>query len=82
MDECISRLNQMLPDLEKNKIKQMSEFEFASSEHFKSGRWMRNNRGLWRKSLLSQYFIDLGIGDPDEISNEILKAFYKSLNNK
>jgi hypothetical protein len=46
------------------------------------GRWMRNNWGLWRKSLLSQYFKDIGISDPDEMSSEILKAFYKSFNNK
>lgn len=48
----------------------------ASRGHFRIGRWMRNNWGLWQKnSELYDYFVDLGIRHPDDMTGIILDAF-------
>lgn len=38
---------------------------------------MRNNLGLWGGSRLERYFVERKVYHPDDMSGEILKAYYK-----
>lgn len=50
--------------------------------HFGFGMWIRNNWGLWRDSKLKHYFLDKGVGHPDDMSSIILTSYHRHLNNK
>ena len=47
--------------------------------HRTIGMWMRNNWGLWRGSRLKQYFNNLGVNHPDDMSAIILTSFWRHL---
>jgi hypothetical protein len=44
--------------------------------------WIRNNWGLWKGSRLSEYFNNIGIYHPDDMSGIILDTFWCHLNGK
>jgi hypothetical protein len=45
--------------------------------HHTTGRWIRNNWGLWTDGKLKQWFISNGITEPDDMSSVILTSFYR-----
>ncbi len=45
--------------------------------HFGLGMWLRNNWGLWSGSRMSEYFNDIGIYHPDDMSGIILDSFWR-----
>jgi hypothetical protein len=48
--------------------------------HHSLGRWIRNNWGLWAKdSEIFQFFSDLGLHHPDDMSSIILDSFAAKL---
>ena len=66
-------------NLDAFKIK--SEDEATSSLHFETGMSIRNNWGLWaRTSKISEYFSELGINHPDDMSSIILTSLHRKIN--
>lgn len=82
LNECYSALNSKLSDSTIQEFKAMPENEAVSSSHFGLGMWIRNNWGLWKSSELSEYFNELGLKHPDDISSVILTSYHRTLNNK
>ncbi|MCK9416159.1 hypothetical protein M0Q97_05825 [Candidatus Dojkabacteria bacterium] len=74
LEECYIELNQSegldqwLAETEKDAV---------VVYHSSTGRWIRNNWGLWTDSKLKQWFISNGITEPDDMSGVILRSFYR-----
>lgn len=81
INDCINQLNSFWNDSIRTEISKMERDEFAGTAHFGIGLWMRNNWGLWSGSRLSEYFNELGIDHPDDMSGIILDSYYSELTN-
>jgi hypothetical protein len=82
LDETYLYLNQMFDDTEKYGFMTLPEDVATSILHQDLGMWIRNNWGLWRESKLKNFFIDKGIGHPDDMSAIILTSYHRYLNKK
>lgn len=82
LEEAVSQLDVLFSDSTKNKINDMTEDEFLANSHFTTGRWMRNKWGLWSGKKLGEYFNNLGIYHPDDMSGIILTTYYRHLHNQ
>jgi hypothetical protein len=54
-----------------------TEDSAIAAYHSTTGRWLRNSWGLWTDSKLKQWFISIGITEPDDMSGIILRSFYR-----
>lgn len=79
LEECFIRLKEVLY-LEEIEILRQN-LNAPIELHHSLGRWIRNNWGLWSDSELKEYFKNLGLSHPDDMSGLILKSFYRHLNN-
>src|SRR5262245_11148723 len=50
--------------------------------HHGLGTWLRNNWGLWGGSRLSEYFHQLGIRHPDDMSAIIFDSYWRKVHDK
>jgi len=50
--------------------------------HHGLGTWLRNNWGLWGGLSLAQYFNQLGIHHPDDMSGIILHSYWRKLHDR
>lgn len=82
LEDCFVQLNFFWEDSTQKKIKSWSEREFTGKLHLGFGMWMRNNWQLWGGSRLSEYFDDLGISHPDDMTGIILVSYHRRLNGK
>ena len=82
LDEAIAELDNRFPDKEKDFV--TSNPESAMIEyHRTTGRWMRNNWGLWGDGgELKKWFIERGIAHPDDMSGIILDSYWRWKNDK
>ena len=65
IDEAIDSLDTILSE------------KVCADAHFGVGMWMRNEWGLWSGSRLQKFLTKKKVYHPDEMSYEILKAYYK-----
>lgn len=79
IDEAIDTLDTILSAEDKQYLTDSTSTMrgFVAATHFGLGMWMRNNWGLWGGSRLQRYFRDRQVFHPDDMSGEILKAYYK-----
>ncbi len=78
INEAIDSLDAILSTEEKRHITDsLSLDDFRRVSHHGLGMWIRNNWGLWGGSRLQRYFFDKNVNHPDDMSDEILKAYYK-----
>lgn len=82
LEETYLYLNQMFDDTEKYGFMTLPEDVSTSRLHRGFGMWIRNNWGLWRDSKLKHYFLDKGVGHPEDMSGIILTSYHRYLNNK
>jgi len=76
--EAIDTLDTILSAEDKQYVTDSLSLEaFVASTHWGLGMWMRNNWGLWGGSRLQRFFRDRQVFHPDDMSCEILKAYYK-----
>ncbi len=78
LDDCFVQLEKILQPADLEKMKVGSEKDMILY-HRSLGLWMRNNWGLWSGSRLKQYFNELGIHHPDDMSGIILDSFWRHL---
>lgn len=78
IDEAIDSLDTILSEKDKRFIADsLSMEEFCAAAHLGVGMWMRNEWGLWSGSRLQKFLTKKKVYHPDEMSYEILKAYYK-----
>jgi hypothetical protein len=81
LDDCFLELKKMLPQKTLKEMQEKSEKDMIVY-HFGLGMWLRNNWGLWGGSRLSEYFNEIGLHHPDDMSGVILKTFWRHLHDK
>ena len=78
--EAIEELKNMLDAKEIGMCMRLTEKEGLNRVHHSLGRWIRNTWGLWTKdSLLYMHLHEYGLWHADDMSDVILKAFYREL---
>lgn len=82
LEECFKELVRILPQEELLEFKNKSELEAKATAHFGLGLWIRNNWKLRSKSDLANFFNELGITHPDDMSGIIIGTFWCHLNEK
>jgi glutathione peroxidase-family protein len=81
LEDAFSELKKMLSPALLNEIRLKSEKDVIEYHHG-FGTWLRNNWGLWAGSRLAQYFRQLGINHPDDMSGIILTSFWRYLHSQ
>jgi hypothetical protein len=87
-NEALTQLNKITPDSTKLRIKSMTEPDFLAQTHLSIGMWIRNywlyNRYLFgivvTKSDLWKDLYSKGLFNNDDMSEVILRSFYRQLN--
>ena len=79
LQECLEQLERKLAPDELENIKNHSEKDLFLL-HFGLGMWIRNNWRLWEDSALTEWFRERGIDFADDISEVIVKCFWRYLN--
>lgn len=84
LTECFIYLDEMLLDSpDKDWFKEAKEKEAIAQSHHGLGQWIRNNWSLWvKESDLHQYFIEMELHHPDDMSGVILTSYHRHINNK
>lgn len=78
MDEAIDSLDVIISPEDKRYITDSLSLDvFRINCHHGLGMWIRNNWGLWGGSRLQKYFVNKNVFHPDDMSDNILKAYYK-----
>ena len=75
IDNCLTELDKLLKKKERQKFMTSLPVDY----HFSQGLYVRNNWGLWQGSRLQQYFYNLGIKHPDDMSSIILNCYWRYL---
>ncbi|HRE76627.1 MAG TPA: hypothetical protein PLL09_02260 [Flavobacterium sp.] len=78
----IKDIDKNLNDTLKFDFKTYPEYISTSKQHFGLGLSIRNERKLWRESLLKNWFRLNGINHPDDMSGIILTTYHRKLNEK
>lgn len=60
----------------------MDEEKAMGTAHHGIGRALRNELELWGKNNLTEYFKQIGISHPDDMSGIILTSFHRKINGK
>jgi hypothetical protein len=81
LDDGHRELKNMLPKELISEMKRGTEDDMVQY-HSGLGMWLRNNWGLWKGSRLSEYFNNIGIYHPDDMSGIILDTFWCHLKGK
>lgn len=82
LEETFVALKEMLSEEDLKNFRDTPENELSGKYHFGLGLWMRNNWGLWSESPLKDYFNEMGIFHPDDMSGIIITSFHRHLNGK
>ena len=81
LEECFAELRRVLTPEQIEEFKSKKHLgELIGTYHMFLGKWMRNSWGLWHNSQLAEYFQEMGVREPDDMSTRILVGFYGHLN--
>jgi len=80
VEECIQHMLKW--DSGVDEFTRKTESDAIASTHHTIGKWIRNEWGLWTGSQLKDYFLNLGLTHPDDMSGVIIRSFHRHLNNK
>ncbi|MCP4259991.1 MAG: hypothetical protein GY774_21125 [Planctomycetes bacterium] len=81
LEDAHQELKKMLHEEFIEEIKVGKEDNLAQ-HHFGLGTWIRNNWELWGGSRLAEYFVNIGIYHPDDMSGIIIESFWYDVNGK
>jgi len=76
LEDCFSELDKLLTE---NNREQFGS-TLPSAYHMSLGTNLRNRWGLWTSSRLREYFLDLGVTHPDDMSSIILNSYLQYVN--
>ena len=81
LDDALTEVDRIMGAKGREDVLKASEREMIQY-HFGLGQWMRNNWGLWKGLGLAQYFNQLGIHHPDDMSGIILDSYWRRIHGK
>ncbi|MCZ4408163.1 hypothetical protein O3Q51_05055 [Cryomorphaceae bacterium 1068] len=76
LKDCLSELDKLLTENNREKFGETMPADY----HMGLGTNLRNRWGLWSSSRLREYFLDLGVTHPDDMSSIILDGYHLYLN--
>lgn len=82
LDDTFHAIKKYFTTKELAEIQKSSDEKVMNKYHNSVGRQIRNEWGLWTDSELKQFFIDLGLDHPDDMSGVILTSFWRRLHEK
>lgn len=82
MSQCLLELTRLTEKDARDKFKVIPEDEAVSKIHFSLGRWIIHNWGFYEGSRLSVAINDMGISNPDDMAQFIIRSYHRSLNKK
>jgi hypothetical protein len=78
LDDALKQLDLLLGDKGRAEVQSAKESDMIQY-HMGIGMWMRNNWGLWAGSRLAQYFNQIGIRHPDDMTGIIFDSYWRKL---
>ena len=81
LDDALRQLEVLLGDQGRSKVLSANESDMIQY-HMGLGLWMRNNWGLWADSRLAQYFNQIGIRHPDDMTGIIFDSYWRKLHGR
>jgi hypothetical protein len=81
LDDALRQLDLLLGDKGRAEVQRAKEADMVQY-HMGLGMWMRNNWGLWAGSRLAQYFNQLGIRHPDDMTGIIFDSYWRKLHGR
>ncbi len=82
LDDALFQLDKLVDPAIKLKIAEASEDTICALLHNRLGQWMILNWSFYEGSRLSHYLRSAGVTFPDDMSDFIILAFHRKLNNK
>ncbi len=82
MSQCLLELTRLTDAESRAKFKTIEEEEAVRKIHFSLGRWIIHNWGFYEGSRLSVAINNMGISNPDDMAQFIIRSFHRSLNKK
>ena len=79
LDDALNELDKAFDAKEKGKIMAKKDQEDMVEYHMGLGMWLRNNWGLWAGSRLYASLYQLGLSQPDDMSNLIMEEYWRKL---
>ena len=81
LQQAITALDSVLSVEDKEAMQEEAEEKFVVKHHHSTGRWIRNNWGLWKKGYsLYEWFKLQGIFHADDMSGIIFTSYYRKVN--
>lgn len=81
LEECFEALERMTSEEEQKAFLARGRDKVFMLHH-STGRWIRNNWGLWKGSALKTWFEEQGVEHADDMSGMILRGFWDHLQKK
>jgi len=81
LDDALKQLDLLLGDMGRAEVQRAKESDMIQY-HMGLGLWMRNNWGLWAGSRLAQYFNQIGIRHPDDMTGIIFDSYWRRLHGR
>jgi len=82
LDDCIKQLDLLFDEATKINIHGCTEDLFGTILHMWLGIYLRNYWNLWGGSELSEYFNELGIYHPDDMTGIIFRSYHRYITGK
>gem|GEM_PF-4636392 len=82
LESCFLQLDSLFGTEIKEWIKCLPDGDFSTEVHMNFGMYLRNEWGLWKRSVLCNYFLGLGINHPDDMSGIIFDSYQRRLKGK
>lgn len=80
LEDCFKEIERLFPDA-RNQIGHWKEDQMDTIHHG-TGRWIRNNWGLWSGSRLHDWFFKRGIWHADDMSGIILTSYWRRVHDE
>jgi hypothetical protein len=81
LDDCFKTLIKLFTPENLERVKN-NPVENMNCYHHGTGRWLRNEWGLWEDSRLAKWFNEKGIHHADDMSGIIFTSFWRELNSE
>ena len=79
LSDAVRQLECQIPPEQQADIKRLCEKEFVAAVHMGLGMAIRNEWGLWKGSRLAEYFREMGVRHPDDMSGIVMSAFWHKI---
>src|SRR4029079_7994312 len=82
LDDALGEIDRGMDRRGRNEVLSFATEDDMIKSHFGLGQWLRNNWGLWGGSQLADYFNNLGVHHPDDMSGIILDSYWRKLHHQ